>query len=79
MQLVHLQDQNSELVLSLDKINYVNLMGDVLFVYFSGDSEPLQLRDGMADAVWRLMRASCMTIHLPPNKKAETHDMDGFS
>lgn len=61
--LIHLQHPQFEVILSLDEISYANMIDRALWVHFRGNPNPLQLRDAMADVVWKLLKDSSITLN----------------
>jgi hypothetical protein len=75
---VHIEESEFEIVINANNINYVQRMGNSVFIHFAGEKDPLHLRMDAGQSVWQLVRSSALTIH-QANKKAETPDTDGFS
>jgi hypothetical protein len=75
----HLSENEHEIVINADKINYVQKLGGSVFVHFTENENPLHLRAEMGQAVWKLVRASSTTIYqaATDNKNAETHSDKG--
>lgn len=81
--LIHLQHPQFEVILSLNEVSYAHRIDGVLWVYFTGDTKPLQLRDGMTDVVWKILKDSSLTVYVDTaageTKNAETPTSEGFS
>lgn len=76
--LVHLQHPQFEVILSLDQIAYANRIDNALWLHFAGVDKPLQLRDAMADVVWKILCDSKLTVYIAPEiKNAETPSEQG--
>ncbi|MBD2491125.1 hypothetical protein [Aulosira sp. FACHB-615] len=68
------------MILDLTHISYANRIDNVLWIYFIGDVKPLQLRDEMANAVWKFLNDSSTLVYLetPDSKNAETLTAKGI-
>ncbi|WP_413201321.1 hypothetical protein [Nostoc piscinale] len=64
------------MILDLTHISYANRIDNVLWIYFIGDVKPLQLRDDMANAVWKFLDDSSTLVYLE-TENAETPTAKG--
>jgi hypothetical protein len=66
---LHLEHPQFDTFLCFDKISYVQQIEGAVFIHFDGDSKPVQLRKGAAEAFLRVIQDNSLTIY--------TNDSDG--
>ena len=68
---IHFEHQRSDTFLCFDKISYVQRIEDVIFVYFDGNSKPVQFRGEAAGVFLRVLQDNSLTVYRPTPEAVE--------
>ncbi|MEH2261014.1 hypothetical protein [Nostoc sp.] len=63
LKFIHLEHLKSDTFLCFDKIAYVQRIEDVVFIYFDGNSKPVQLPKQEAEVFLRVLQDNSLTIY----------------
>lgn len=70
----HLKETDFDIIIDLDKINYVRRAGSLTWIHFYGDRNPLSLHGETAQIFWEFLFGCSIPISAAAeNKNAETH------
>lgn len=64
LKFIHFEYEKSDTFIDFDKIAYVQRIENVVFIYFEGNSKPIQLRGGAAKTFERILFDSSVTIYI---------------